>query len=280
MPVLQTADRLGVAGLCYVHDAEFDHDELRQIAALNCHLIASSKFLANKVYQTTGRHAQVIYPPTELYFDTTGDPGGVVTMINPHPVKGLDTIIEVARRLPDVGFLLQESWKLNHYEEASLKSRLAALPNVSFEHRVSDMRSVYRKTRLLIVPSRWEEGFGLVALEAQSCGIPVIASRRGGLPEAVGDGGLLIDDFSDVNAWVEAIDRVLSNPERYRELAERARCHAASDTFAPDTLARSLYAIVQSRPERPGRLAQSAFAARRHALNWPFVGRLIRRLAG
>jgi glycosyltransferase involved in cell wall biosynthesis len=280
LPVLQTAHRLGVTGLCYVHDAEFDPAEMRRIAALDCHLIASSGFLADKVYRATGRRAEVVYPPAELYFDTPGDPSGSVTMINPHTVKGLDIFLEIARRLPSVNFLLQESWKLDGPALAALQAKLTALPNVHFAHRVSDMRSVYRQTRLLIAPSRWEEGFGMVALEAQSCGIPVIASRRGGLPEAVGDGGLLIDDYLNVDAWVQAIDSVLNDAALYHALAERARRHAASDIFSPDILARRLYTIAQSQPERPGWLAQTAFAARRRARNWPLFGHLIRRLHG
>jgi glycosyltransferase involved in cell wall biosynthesis len=276
MLVLQTAHRLGVTGLCYVHDAEFDPAEMRAIAALDCHLIASSGFLADKVYRATGRRAEVVYPPAELYFDTPGNPDGVVTMINPHPVKGLDTFVEIARHLPSVNFLLQESWKLDEAALDTLNRRITNLPNVRFAHRVSDMRSVYGQTRLLIVPSRWGEGFGMVALEAQSCGIPVIASRRGGLPEAVGDGGLLIDDYLNVDAWVAAIDSVLSNAVRYSALAERARSHAASDTFSPDVLTRRLYTIVQSRPTRPGWLAQTAFAARQRTRDWPLLGRLIR----
>jgi glycosyltransferase involved in cell wall biosynthesis len=280
LPVLQTAHRLGVTGLCYVHDAEFDPTEMRAIAALDCHLIASSGFLADKVYRATGRRAKVVYPPAELYFGTPGNPDGVVTMINPHQVKGLDTFLEIARRLPSVNFLLQESWKLDEAALDALNQRLADLPNVRFAHRVSDMRSVYCQTRLLVAPSRWEEGFGMVALEAQSCGIPVISSRRGGLPEAVGDGGLLVDDYLNVDAWGEAIDSMLSSAGRYSALAERARSHAASDTFSPDALARRLYAIVQRKPTRPGWLAQTAFDARQRARHWPLLGQLVRRLEG
>lgn len=278
LPVLQTAHRLGVTGLCYVHDAEFDPQEMRAIAALDCHLVASSGFLADKVQRATGRRAEIVYPPAELYFDTSGDPHGVVTMINPHPVKGLDTFLEIARRLPGVRFLLQESWKLGVEALSDLQRRLAELPNVRFAHRVSDMRSVYCQTRLLIVPSRWEEGFGMVVLEAQSCGIPVIASRRGGLPEAVGDGGVLIDDFMNVDAWVRGIEHALNDSKRYAALAARARKHAASDTLAPAALARGLYAIAQRTPVRPGWLAQVAFAAQQHSRNWPLLGRLIRRM--
>ena len=275
LPILQTAQQLGVTGLCYVHDAEFDPDEMRAIAALDCHLVASSGFLAAKVWRATGRRTAVVYPPAELYFDTVGDANGMVTMINPHAVKGLDTFLGIARRLPAVKFLLQESWKLKAEALTALEIQLAELPNVRFAHRVAEMRSVYRQTRLLIAPSRWEEGFGMVALEAQSCGIPVIASRRGGLPEAVGDGGLLIDDYRNVEAWVRAIDSVLGEPTRYQDYAERARRHAASDSFAPDALARRFAAIAANRPNRLGWLARSTFNARRRACKWPIVGRLL-----
>jgi glycosyltransferase involved in cell wall biosynthesis len=280
LPVLQTASRLGVRGLCFVHDAEFDPAEMRAIAALDCHLVASSAFLAEKVRRATGRRAEVVYPPAELYFDTPGNPDGLVTMINPHPVKGLDTFIDIARRLPSVAFLLQESWRLDEAAIASLRERLVELPNVRFAQRVSDMRSVYRQTRLLIAPSRWEEGFGMVALEAQSCGIPVIASRRGGLPEAVGDGGVLIDDYLNADVWVNAIETILRDAGRYMAFARRARCHAASDTFAPEVLARRLYGIARSEPMRSSRFARAVFEAQRRVHDWPLFGRLIRRRAG
>ncbi len=280
LEVLQIANRMGVRGLCFIHDAEFDKVEMRQIAALDCHLVASSGFLADKVYHATGRRAAVVYPPAELYFDTPGDPAGLVTMINPHPVKGLDTFIEIAQRLPEVNFLLQESWKLDETAVKNLLSRLADFPNVRFAHRVSDMRSVYRQTRLLIAPSRWEEGFGMVALEAQSCGIPVIASRRGGLPEAVGEGGILIDDYQNADFWVSAIDSMLKTPANYQTFAERALRHAASVTFASDALARRLYSIAQSAPVHQGLIAKIVFDANLRARNWPLVDRLLRHFCG
>jgi len=58
---------------------------------------------------------------------------------------------------------------------------------------------------VVLCPARWEEPFGLVAAEAQACGTPVVAARRGGLPENVADGitGFLLDT-DDVDAWARA----------------------------------------------------------------------------
>lgn len=261
--VLEIAHRRGVRGLFFVHDAEFDPDELRAIAGLGCHIVCSSGFLAEKARAAIGRRAHVVYPPAELYFDTRGDASGYVTMINPHKVKGLDTFLEIARRLPDVKFLLLESWRLNESALATLQQQLARLPNVHFQHRVSDMREIYRQTRLLLAPSIWEEGFGMVAVEAQSCRIPVIASARGGLPESVGDGGVLIRDYRSVDAWVTAIEQVLGDASGYDVLAERALRHAGSGDFSAPELARRFLAACSSPPVDMGFLARGWRAVRR-----------------
>lgn len=275
--VLRVAHEMGVQGLLFIHDAEFDPLELRATAALGCHVVCSSSFLAEKARRVIGRPAEVVYPPAIRYFDTAGDPQGYVTMINPHRVKGLDTFLEIARRLPETRFLLLESWKLGDDALAALQAQLERLPNVRFERRVTDMRTIYSQTRLLLVPSRWEEGFGMVAIEAQSCGIPVIASARGGLPESVGDGGILVADYTNPDAWLSAMSQVLDDPTAYRALAERARQHAASDTFSTQVLARKLLTICESKPPGTGVVAQSIHAARSRLEALPLLGRLLRR---
>ena len=246
-PVLELARSKGVQGLLFVHDAEFDPAELRAIGDLGCHVVCSSGFLAEKARKVIGRRAHVVYPCPETNFGVAGDPQGDITMINPHRVKGVQTLIEVARRLPAERFLLVESWRLTDEGVAALEEQLAGVPNVRFLRRVSDMRQIYRRTKLLLAPSVWEEGFGMVAVEAQSCRIPVIASARGGLPESVGDGGLLIDDYLNAAAWVDAIGNVLDDAARYATFATRAARHAASEAFTPAHSARRFYEVCSGR---------------------------------
>jgi glycosyltransferase involved in cell wall biosynthesis len=251
--ILELAKGKGVQGLLYVHDAEADPAELRATAGLGVHLVCSSAFLAERVRSLTGRRAHVVYPAPELFFDSSAHPGGCITMVNPHPVKGLDTFLELARRFPADRFVVVESWKLTDDALAALSKRLARTPNVTLLRRVADMREVYRQTRLLLVPSVWEEGFGMVALEAQSCGIPVIASARGGLPEAVGDGGILVRDYRNADAWVDAIGMVSKD---YAAFAGRALSHAASEEFTASSSARRFYDICNSKPAAFPRLGQ------------------------
>ena len=244
--VIELARSKGIQGLFFVHDAELDRAELQAIGDLGCHVVCSSGFLADKARKVIGRRTHVVYPCPETSFDVAGDPHGHITMINPHRVKGLNTFVEIAKRMPAEKFLLVESWKLTDQGLAALEEQLAGAPNVCFLRRVADMRQIYGQTKLLLVPSVWEEGFGMVAVEAQSCRIPVVASARGGLPESVGDGGLLVDDYLNADAWVDAIGDVLNDAGRYTAFATQAARHAAGEAFTTQCSARRFHDVCSA----------------------------------
>jgi D-inositol-3-phosphate glycosyltransferase len=90
-----------------------------------------------------------------------------------------------------------------------------------------ELAELYRAVDLVAVPSH-NESFGLVALEAQACGTPVVAAAVGGLVTAVRDGssGVLVDTH-DPAEWARVLGRLLAEPERRRRLAEGAVAHAA-----------------------------------------------------
>jgi D-inositol-3-phosphate glycosyltransferase len=85
----------------------------------------------------------------------------------------------------------------------------------------------YRATDLVCVPS-YSESFGLVALEAQACGTPVVATAIGGLRTAVSDGisGCLVDGH-DPRAWSACISRLIMEPQRRLLLSIGAIEHAS-----------------------------------------------------
>jgi glycosyltransferase involved in cell wall biosynthesis len=245
--VARIASRAGRSVVLYLRDAEDRPELLRSVAETGCCFVCNSEFMAARVRRLTGRGAGVIYPSLESSFGVRGDPDGFITMINPHHVKGVETFLAVARALPTQRFLLVESWILDPPALATLQQRLAGQPNVTFMRRVADIGEVYARTRLLLVPSLWEEAFGRVAIEAQSCGIPVLASRRGGLPESVGDGGLCVDDYVNPAAWVTAILGVVESEDRYRLLSARALTHAAGEPFTTAHAARRFLEICADR---------------------------------
>jgi N-acetyl-alpha-D-glucosaminyl L-malate synthase BshA len=112
--------------------------------------------------------------------------------------------------------------------------RLGVQGNVRFAGRVDDVADLLRGGDLFLLPSE-TESFGLAALEAMACGVPVIASRVGGLPEVVteGESGFLAD-VGDVATMTDRAIEVLRDPERLEEMRRHAVRRA--DDFSADRI--------------------------------------------
>ncbi|GBC59734.1 glycosyl transferase group 1 [Desulfonema ishimotonii] len=112
--------------------------------------------------------------------------------------------------------------------------------HVRFTGRVSDTEFVrqYAKASLAVVPSVYE-GFGLPVGEAMACGVPVVSTTGGALPEVVGDAGVLVPP-ADPGALTQAITGLLDNPERAAEMGragyERVQKHFTWEMAARKTV--------------------------------------------
>ncbi|MFN8497228.1 MAG: glycosyltransferase family 1 protein [Anaerolineae bacterium] len=118
--------------------------------------------------------------------------------------------------------------------ELGLSNRARFLDRVPLE----DLLLLYNSAAAFVQPSLYE-GFGLPPLEAMSAGAPVIVSDAASLPEVVGDAGLKVPPM-DVEAWVEAMRLVLTDPDRRAEmvrLGQEQATHFSLDRMARETLA-------------------------------------------
>lgn len=93
--------------------------------------------------------------------------------------------------------------------------------------RDEELAKIYCHHRIAVVPSRYNEPFGIVALEAIACGCAVVGSEGGGLAEAIGRCGLTFPN-GDVAALAERIERLLRNPNEITSLGELAEEHLST----------------------------------------------------
>jgi D-inositol-3-phosphate glycosyltransferase len=160
------------------------------------------------------------------------------------PLKAPDVLVraaaELVRRRPDlrsslvVGILGGASGTgvRNPMGLTELAQQLGIADLVRFVPPVdrSTLAQWYRAADLVAVPSH-SESFGLVAVEAQACGTPVVAANVGGLPTAVGPAGVLVDGH-DTADWATALEAVLRDPRGAAALARTSVEHAAGFSWA------------------------------------------------
>ena len=178
-----------------------------------------------------------------------------VTMINPSPEKGLMVVARIAEevcvRRPRVAMLVIESrGSAGKLAGAALAGGfdLRRHENMLTSPAVAQPAAIYAGTRLLLVPSVWEEPAGRVVAEALVNGIPPLVSDRGGLAEVANGGGFVLPipaevtpqtqfpvDARMVEPWVETILRLTDDDEFYRQSSARAL--AAGNLYRRDLLA-------------------------------------------
>jgi phosphatidylinositol alpha-1,6-mannosyltransferase len=215
-------------------------------------IVANSRFTAGLVEQAgvDPRRIHVIHPgcDAERFRPRPADPalrerllgpraGGrvVLTVANLVERKGHDMVIqalpEIIRRIPDTTYLVAGDGP--YRDTLDHLARAAGVRNrVVFAGRVEadDLPAVYALSDVFVMPSRVRpaecdvEGFGLVFLEANACGKPVIGGRTGGIPEAIVDGetGFLVDPESRADI-AERLLTILSDSDRGAEMGRRGR---------------------------------------------------------
>lgn len=160
-----------------------------------------------------------------------------ITLVNPAPEKGLAIFVKLAmayhQKHPEQRFLVvksvgnyQRCIAALHYADGApflVSGAPNPIPMIDVAEHTDDIRLVYALSKVVVTPSVWHESWGCVATEAIFNDIPVLASKSGGLPEAVREGGILLDapastqkDYNclpndaEIAPWVEALERLVN----------------------------------------------------------------------
>jgi len=162
------------------------------------------------------------------------------------PTKGVSVMLEALARLPEPVRLVLVDDDAADNPARKRAHRLGVADRVEITGRIGTEALVrlYARATLVAVPSRYE-GFGLPAAEAMACGVPVVASAAGALPEVVrrGGGGLLVAP-GDAEGLAKAIAQLLEQPAARAELGARARARI-EESFAWPRVAAATEAVYR-----------------------------------
>jgi len=152
-------------------------------------------------------------------------------------LKGPQILIQAAAllrsRRPDIDLQVTILGALSGAKDFDLKSliRAAGMDDVVTHHppvNAPELAGWFRSADVVVMPS-YSESFGLVALEAQACGTPVVATRVGGLSRAIFDGrtGLLVEGHKSAD-WADVLEALYDDPATRRDMGMAAALHAES----------------------------------------------------
>jgi glycosyltransferase involved in cell wall biosynthesis len=222
-------------------------------------VLADSRFTAEElmdVYALPQDKLRVVYPGLNPVFRDEPSPEEVETALraysltppylayigNLHPRKNLATLMEAFSLLRERGLEYQLAvigggglGQLHNTEYRKLTRRVQDLgleEEVVFTGYVPDERlnSLLAAADMLVFPSIYE-GFGLPPLEAMSCGVPVITSRRASLPEVVGDAALLLEDPLDEKEIADKVETLVADSSLRSDLVEKGRAFSRRFTW-------------------------------------------------
>jgi glycosyltransferase involved in cell wall biosynthesis len=193
-------------------------------------LVANSRYTARRVWQIYGREADaVVYPgvDVEQYSPGQGDGGYAISVGRLAPEKGLDTLFEVWRDIPELPLHIVGDGDSEFVADLRLRAPRGVVWRGALDpERVAD---ALRGAAVAVFASPDEE-FGLAPLEAMACGVPVVGWSGTGLAETVVDGqtGYLAGDVSTFHARVRL---VLHDAARRASLGAAARARAEQFTW-------------------------------------------------
>ena len=181
-------------------------------------LIYNTKWLHEKYEQEDYRPIEpaiVVHPiifPEQYRTERKG--AEAVTFVNLTITKGALVFYKLAQRFPEIPFYgVRGAYGDEHLPPTDI-------PNLKIFEQMPDLRPIFAKTRVVLMPSDYES-FGRVAIEAACSGIPSIVHPTLGLKENLGEAGIYCDR-NNVDAWETELERLYSDENYYQERSKMA----------------------------------------------------------
>lgn len=162
--------------------------------------------------------------------------------------KGVDLALEAMRKLRANGLFPRLTIIGNGPEQANLEKMAQNWDlgeHIEFVGAQSGetLRATLNRHQILLVPSRWKEPFGIVALEGAACGCVVVGSEGGGLKDAIGEAGLTFPN-GDANALFGVLHGLLTDSQKIERLRQKAPAHL--EKHKPEVVVAAYLRVIES----------------------------------
>lgn len=205
-------------------------------------VLAVSTYVQNYLRGTHGVESIVVNPIVQFDDPPLPPESQFITIFNPVEAKGGKLFRALAASLPEHRFAWVPGWDILREPTGGFDPIICEaicrtidipfrggvptqvpmdLPNISRLEPIFPPHPIFQKARLVLVPSKWEEAFGRVAVEAMLFNVPVVGASVGGLAEIVERGGVALPQ-DDVAAWVDEIKK-LDDSGYYRKVLARGK---------------------------------------------------------
>lgn len=207
-------------------------------------VLTNSPYVARYYRERIGLNSTALPSPI-VWGDVLGPDNArrYLTFVNPSLHKGAALFARLADMLgqarPDIPVLIVQSGAAPVRLNSLGGLDLTRYPQIIVSAPLHDARALYGMSRLLVIPSVFNEPFGRVAAEAMINGIPPLVSDRGALPETVGGGGIVlpvpawmephgdrVPEVAEAGPWFDAVTRLWDDSAAYRRAAMAARSTA------------------------------------------------------
>ena len=246
IPLALALTRTTTPTTIYLRDVEFDKHggDYKHITGVN--FISNSFFTSKSFKNRFGLDSIVIQPIVRREHYAVKSTRKRVLFVCPTKQKGVDIAFSMAEANPDIPFTFLESWHIPSEEKIILKERARKAGNILWVGKRSDMKEVYRHIKLTIIPSIWNEAWGRIATESHINGIPCLASNRGGLPESVGKGGILLEPENNLDEWNYYLRKLWDNNIFYSKYVDHAFEYSKRKEIQPSHLISKLIDFLNS----------------------------------
>lgn len=178
-------------------------------------VISNSDFIKNQIKKIFNRQSEVIYPMIDvLNLQKINLPPlnqrPYLTLIGSEEIKGSQIVKKIALKMKERKFMI-----VGRKISQPIKK-----DNIFYQPWSKDPLDIYKKTKILLVPSLIEEAFARVPIEGAALAIPSLASKKGGLPEFLED-KFLIEDLWNIDKWVEKILEIEKNYGDYSQYLKK-----------------------------------------------------------